>query len=367
MTQEQTTQEEPEISTETEVAAEEEVVEKPHLKGRVLNGVLCVFAFCLLFGYLFFAGEGASMIEALANMRIPLLILAALMVVLYWILESACLQVFSKEMWPGFAFHKTTICTVIGQYFNCITPLSSGGQPFQAYYYYRFGMPLSKSMPMLLCRFVTYQIATTTFCALVLILRLDYFMDDYPHLMTLVVIGFIGGLGLLAALLAIALWRTGIITLVTWAYKLLGKIHIVKDPQASIAKTTKTIDDAYTEVRYLFTKPKLFAKSVGLTFVQLFEYFSISYVIMLGLGCQGADLLTVIACQAFVYMISSFVPTPGAMGAAEGSYIAFLGSIYPNASYVALSTFIWRLLTFYMPIVVGMIVTVVVNRKQANN
>lgn len=336
-------------------------MERPHLKGRLLNIILCVFAFGMLIGYLVFAGEGEDLANAMSKMEWHWLLLSVFMVVLYWVLESCCLQVFSHDMFPGFPFKKTFLCTVIGQYFNCITPLSSGGQPFQAYYYSRFGMPLSKSMPMLLCRFVTYQIATTTFCAVVLILRISFFFEDYPQLMVLVIIGFVGGLGLLACLLAIAFWRSGIVKVVTVLFNLAGKLRIVKNPEEKIANTIKTIDDSYTEMHYLFRKPKLFAKSMGITFVQLFEYFSISYVIARGLGVGDADILTVVACQAFVYMISSFVPTPGAMGAAEGSYAAFLGMIYPTAATVALSTFIWRFLTFYLPIVTGMITTIVVN------
>lgn len=336
-------------------------MERPHLKGRLLNIVLCVFAFGMLIGYLVFAGEGEDLANAMSKMEWHWLALSVLMVVLYWVLESCCMQVFSRDMFPGFPFKKTFLTTIIGQYFNCITPLSSGGQPFQAYYYNRFGMPLSKSMPMLVCRFVTYQIATTTFCAVVLILRIGFFFEDYPQLMVLVVIGFVGGLGLLACLLAIAFWRSGIVKIVTFGFGLLGKLHIIKNPDERIADTVKTIDDSYTEMHFLFRKPKLFLESIGITFVQLFEYFSISYVIARGLGVGDADLLTVVACQAFVYMISSFVPTPGAMGAAEGSYAAFLGMIYPTAAAVALSTFIWRFLTFYLPIVTGMITTLVVN------
>ena len=177
-------------------------------------------------------------------------------------------------------------------------------------------------------------------------------------------IGFIGGLGLLLMLLAIAFWRNGIVKLMTWAFKLAGKMHIVKDPEKRIVDTTKTIDDAYNEMRYMMKKPRLFARSIAVTFVQLLEFFAISYVIMRGLGCDG-DFLTVISCQAFVYMISSFVPTPGAMGAAETSYALFFSTIYPSASFVALSTFIWRFLTFYFPIVTGMLVTLAVNRGDA--
>ncbi len=344
--------------------APETAMERPHIKGRLLNVVLCIFAFGMLVGYLFFAGEGEDMANALQSMQWSWLILAVVMVVGYWFFESVCMQIFSRDMFPKFRFRDTFLCTIIGQYFNCITPLSSGGQPFQAYYYNRFGMPLSKSMPMLVCRFVTYQVATSAFCAIVLLLRLHYFVDDNPALTTLVIIGFVGGLGLLSMLLAVAFWRNGIVKLVTFAFKLAGKLHIVKHPEKNIADTTKTIDDAYTEMHYMLKKPKLFLKSIGVTFVQLLEFFTISYVIMRGLGCDG-DFLTVVSCQAFVYMISSFVPTPGAMGAAETSYALFFSTIYPSASFVALSTFIWRFLTFYFPIVVGMLVTLAVNRGDA--
>ena len=344
--------------------APETAMERPHIKGRLLNVMLCIFAFGMLVGYLFFAGEGEDMANALQSMQWSWLILAVVMVVGYWFFESVCMQIFSRDMFPKFRFRDTFLCTIIGQYFNCITPLSSGGQPFQAYYYNRFGMPLSKSMPMLVCRFVTYQVATSAFCAIVLLLRLHYFVDDNPALTTLVIIGFVGGLGLLSMLLAVAFWRNGIVKLVTFAFKLAGKLHIVTHPEKNIADTTKTIDDAYTEMHYMLKKPKLFLKSIGVTFVQLLEFFTISYVIMRGLGCDG-DFLTVVSCQAFVYMISSFVPTPGAMGAAETSYALFFSTIYPSASFVALSTFIWRFLTFYFPIVVGMLVTLAVNRGDA--
>ena len=191
--------------------APETAMERPHVKGRFLNMVLCIFAFGMLIGYLVFAGEGEDLADALSTMQWQWLLLSVAMVVGYWVLESVCMQIFSSDTFPKFKFSKTFTCTVIGQYFNCITPLSSGGQPFQAYYYSRFGMPLSKSMPMLLCRFVTYQVATSTFCALVLLFRFHYFMEENSALMVLVVIGFVGGLGLLAMLLAVAFWRSGIL------------------------------------------------------------------------------------------------------------------------------------------------------------
>ena len=90
-------------------------------------------------------------------------------------------------------------------------------------------------------------------------------------------------------------------------------------------------------------------------------YFSISYVIYLAFGLNGTDYITIISCQAFVLMISAFVPLPGAMGAAEGSYVLFFKGIF--GGFVHLSTVIWRFLTFYLAIIAGMSVSLFVNRK----
>ena len=352
---------------------EEVVVEPPKHEGgkrkrtrsQKLNMVLIILAFAVLFGYLFIAGEGTEVLDAVARFSYPFLIVTLVLMVVYWLLEAVCMQMLVTHLRPGFPFLRQFLNTMIGQYFNCITPLSSGGQPMQAYYYQRFGLPLSEGMTTLLCRFIVYQMTTTVYCAIVLILRFTYFTEQLAPVMTLVVIGFIGGLVLMAMLLALAFWRSGTTKFAMWGLRLLGKVHILKDPEAAQAEATKQLDDAYNGVHRLLTAPKLLFKVAAVTFVQLTVFFSVSYAIYLGFGLEGSDFLTVISCQAFVYMISSFIPLPGAVGAAEGSYIAFFSYIYPDGGLTAYSTFIWRLFTFYLPILIGMYITVAVNNPKS--
>ena len=102
-------------------------------------------------------------------------------------------------------------------------------------------------------------------------------------------------------------------------------------------------------------------KMLAATTIQLLVYFSITYIIYLGFGLTDTDYFTIIACQAFVLMISSFVPLPGAMGAAEGSYGSFFHDIFGDFTLV--STFIWRFLTFYLPILVGIVLNLSLSRQ----
>jgi len=336
-----------------------------HSLGRKVNIALCALAFVVMFGYLFIAGEGEQTLHAFSSFNYAFLLLALAGIVVYWLLEAASMQLICNELFKGFSFFKTFLVTIIGQYFNCITPLSSGGQPMQAYYYQRFGLPVEHAMPMLLCRFIVYQLTMTIYAIIVLILRFNYFTQDLRAIMYLVAIGFVGGFVLMAMLLALAFAKNGVIRVTTWAINLLGRIGILKNPEATLKSATKTLTEAYEGMQFLLNRPALLVKVSLVTFVQLTVFFSMSWVIFAGFGLEANDYLTVVSCQAFVYLIMSFVPLPGAIGASEASYITFFNYVYGDPSIVALSTFIWRFFTFYLPIVLGMILTLMVNNENS--
>lgn len=349
------------------IAEDEAIPDKgtAHSFGRKVNIALCALAFVVMFIYLFVAGEAEDLLRALSTFNYGFLVLALVGIVIYWVLESACMQLICNSLFRGFSFIKTNIVTVIGQYFNCITPLSSGGQPMQAYYYSRFGLPAHASLPMLLCRFIVYQLTMTVYAIIVLVLRFNYFTTDMKPIMFLVAIGFIGGFVLIAMLFALAFAKGPIMRITRWVINLAGKIGILKKPEETHASVEKSLEEAYEGIRFLLREPVLLVKVSLVTFVQLTVYFSLSWVIFAGFGLQEHDYFTVISCQAFVYLISSFVPLPGAIGAAEASYIAFFNYVYGDPSMVALSTFVWRFFTFYLPIVLGMILTLMVNNEKS--
>lgn len=336
-----------------------------HSFGRKVNIALCALAFVVMFVYLFVAGEAEELFHALTTFNWGFLILALIGIIIYWVLESASMQLICNSLFKGFSFIKTNIVTVIGQYFNCITPLSSGGQPMQAYYYSRFGLPAHISLPMLLCRFIVYQLTMTIYAIIVLVLRFNYFTADMRPMMYLVAIGFIGGFFLIAMLFALAFAKGPITKLAKWAIVLAGKIGILKEPEKTWASVDKSLEEGYVGIRFLLKDPALLIKVSLVTFLQLTVYFSMSWVIFAGFGLENNDYFTVISCQAFVYLISSFVPLPGAIGAAEASYIAFFNYVYGNPSMVALSTFVWRFFTFYLPIIIGMVLTLMVNNEKS--
>ncbi len=329
-------------------------------KTRRINLIICGFAFIVMICYMFFV-DGDKVFEALGEMKLSFLIIALGFMLLYWLFEALSLHSVLKDIHKPQKFKDTMTITVLGQYFNCITPFASGGQPIQAYYLVKFGVPLGSGMTALLSRFIVYQVILTLYTFVLLITRLSFFNSELKALTVLTIIGFIINSIVMIALFMLAFFKTLTMKIVHGILKLLAKLRLVKDFEKRKQFIDEEMEIYHKNFHYLKKQPILILKLCFYTILQLTVYFSISYIIYLGFDLSGYDFLSILACQSFVLLISGYVPLPGAVGAAEGSYGAFFGGIFGNL--VTFSMFIWRFLTFYFPIIVGLIVSIFIDRK----
>lgn len=330
-------------------------------KSKRLNLIICGIAFVVMIVFLFFVDDPKTIWNAICSAKPLYLLLAVVCMLVYWFLESVNLHLVSKEVKPDHKFKDSFSTSMIGQYFNCITPFASGGQPIQAYYLVKFGMPLGSALTALLSKFIIYQAVLTVYSVVILIFRLSYVTETNGLMLPLVIIGFIVNTAVIMGLLMLAFFRKPTTKIAHFVVRLLGKIHIIKDVDEKIKYMDSEMEMYYENFLFIKKRPVLLIKMCIYTALQLTVFFGISYVIYLAFGLEGWDFLTIISCQAFVSMISAFVPLPGALGAAEGSYVLFYGRIFGD--YVSLSTVIWRFLTFYLAIIAGMTVSIYINRK----
>lgn len=317
--------------------------------------IICGIAFVIMLVVLFSEGLD-NIVNALRQLN-PLFLLAAIAcMIVYWLGEALGLHFAAKSLAPETKFRSTLLVTMIGQYFNCITPFASGGQPMQIYTFMKRGMPLGSAMTALLSRFIVYQFTLTLYSIFFLVFRLSMFTEgDLKPLTFLIIVGFIINTFVIALLFMLAFFKTATTKLAHGVVRLLGKIRLIKDVDDKIEYIDKELATYYENFLFIKSQPVMILKMFLATLVQLLAYFSITYVIYIGFGMTKTDFFTIIACQAFVLMISAFVPLPGAMGAAEGSYAAFFKDIFGNY-YTGVSTFIWRFLTFYLPILIGIVI-----------
>ncbi|MGN1422142.1 MAG: YbhN family protein [Oscillospiraceae bacterium] len=338
-------------------------MEKKKGGGKKLNLIICGISFIVMIVYLLFVDKLENVLDALRNINPLFIIICVFFMIGYWLCESGTVYIMLKSMHPDISFWHTWLVTIIGQYFNCITPSASGGQPMQAYYLVKFKVPLGTGLTALLSRFIVYQFVLTLYSIFTLIVGFGQFGEDLSRkgLMPFVFIGFVINTAVIVVLFGIALWKTGTLKIANWIITLLSKIHILKKPIKQRLYITREVNKFYSNFSFLKKNVKIIIKSCLLTFVQLTLYLSISYVLYRGFGKNDVSLLQIISYQAYVLMISSFIPLPGAMGAAELGYAGFFGDIF--GSYTGVSTMLWRIFTFYLPIIAGMIFILTLKNK----
>lgn len=333
-------------------------------KGRKLNLILCAASFVIMLAFLFFFDKPDKLFNALKNVQPLFLGLCVVSMFAYWLCETATVHVILKPLCPGAKLRDTWYNTIIGQYFNCITPLASGGQPMQAYYFVQFGVPLGNALSALLSRFIVYQFVLTIYSAATLAagFRTEGKILIEGGLMPFVLIGFAINTGVIIFLLGIALWKKGTEKAVNGIITLLHKMRIVKKPMKQRLYYTREVRKFHENFKYLKKNVPVMFKAVLFTSLQLIIYLNISYLLYRGFF-PNADMLwgRIITYQAYVNMFSSFMPLPGAMGAAELGYAGFFKKIF--GEFTGAATLLWRVFTFYLPIIVGIVHLLTLKRR----
>ena len=297
-------------------------------------------------------------IQALWKMMLgmrPLWILAALgLMVVYWVFESLGLHLAVSRFVPTQNPGDTFCATMIGQFFNCITPFSSGGQPMQAWYLVKKGVSLSFASCSLLIKFIVYQFVLTIYSALTLLLCFKSFAGRISSIGWLIFVGFGVNLLVITGLLCLGFLRKPTEKVLYGSVSLLKKVKLISEQAASKAKERiqKELMEFYEGFAQIRQDIGGILAMSALTAVQLTAFFLIPLCIFYAFGLGKADVLLMICAGAFVLNFTSFIPLPGAAAGAEIGFHTIFSIFFPK-HILSVAILFWRLLTFYLPICVG--------------
>lgn len=297
-------------------------------------------------------------IQALWKMMLgvrPLWILAALgLMVVYWVFESLGLHLAVSRFVPTQNPGDTFCATMIGQFFNCITPFSSGGQPMQAWYLVKKGVSLSFASCSLLIKFIVYQFVLTIYSALTLLLCFKSFAGRISSIGWLIFVGFGVNLLVITGLLCLGFLRRPTEKVLYGSVSLLKKVKLISEQSSSKAKERiqKELMEFYEGFAQIRQDIGGILAMSALTAVQLTAFFLIPLCIFYAFGLGKADVLLMICAGAFVLNFTSFIPLPGAAAGAEIGFHTIFSIFFPT-HILSVAILFWRLLTFYLPICVG--------------
>ncbi len=81
----------------------------------------------------FYGSEMASILETLKHINWWFMCMALGCMTIYWLMEARTLQLMLQTFEPNIGYSEVAKLVMATQFFNGITPFSTGGQPFQIY------------------------------------------------------------------------------------------------------------------------------------------------------------------------------------------------------------------------------------------
>jgi uncharacterized protein (TIRG00374 family) len=304
---------------------------------------------------LFFTLDRSS-IEIFAGANCGKLAIPVLLVVIVWLLDAA--KIFALVLAAGERISYTLSLELVWlNYFGAaITPMQSGGGPFQMYLMYKNNISFGKSVAITLVRTILALLILGFSIPLSLLVQ-----QDLPK------IGWgMRGFIVYVAIFITAAWLCFVVSLVRpriikrWFGLLvmgLKRLGILKPGRVTkiIRYASREIDAYNQNLRaFMTTGRRYFLLGSAAALMQMLVYLSIMPCLIWALGLP-VEYFHCIVMQALFLFLLYFIPTPGGSGAAEGGAALVFGIFVPRSVAGALGV-TWRFLTEHTGIVMGAIV-----------
>lgn len=297
-----------------------------------------------------------SIIESLKNANMIYLLFALICFFLGIAFQARAYQEIIEEYNHKYTFFKSYRMLLITKFFNGITPFSSGGQPMQIYMLKKEGLRLTKATNIIVQNFIIYQAALVLLgIVAVTINHFNRIFTEVTLLKQLVMLGFTINTLVMLGLIVISFSNKFNHFILRKVIGILAKIHIVKDKEKTLEKWDEKVDDFYEGTEYLKKNPMLCLRTFFYNLIYLTLVYLMPYFVIMALNdgpVPGVTPLKCICSSAYVLIMGSFVPIPGASGGIEYGYFRFFGN-FITGTILKTSLLIWRTISYYIPMVIG--------------
>lgn len=268
-------------------------------------------------------------------------------------LDATIIHLFIRENTPGVKPKVAFITSMVGQFFCAVTPSATGGQPMQILSMSRMGVKPSNGTSALIQKFLVWQFTLTIYCIISVSFGFSFIMDKLdPTMWTLTIIGFSAQVVMIVVLMLASFCKGLTIKVVDSLFKLLGKLHILKNVEEKINNINDSLTSFHENNKQLNNNKHLVIKVYVITIVQMTAYFLVPFCIARAFNIN-CNIFEMLFAQSYVSMVSSLMPLPGGSGAAEYSFSVFFGA-YFTAETMKTAILLWRTITYYGTIAVTM-------------
>lgn len=303
-----------------------------------------------------FKNDYKNIIAMFSNIHISWLIVAIIVIVAYHMLDSYFIYYYCKKHNKKYTFWNGVENEQTGAFFSAITPFSSGGQFAQVLLFSKQKINSKLSASMLMLSFISWQTVLVLFGIIVLAFNYSKMLATYSAFFNLVFLGFLINFVVIVGLFLSAFSKKFHHFIFSKIIPLLGKVKIIKNVEEKKKSTQIWLSLFRDEFNNMLVHRDLMFRRVLIDVLKIVTLYSIPFFAAKALNINvGLDeLKMIIILTGFVYMITAFVPLPGAAGGTEGTFVLLLGPVLgPATTSVML---LWRFLTYYFPMLTGFLI-----------
>jgi len=273
--------------------------------------------------------------------------------ILSWTVDA--IRVFlSSRVWNKAITFRQALKTVLSGYFmSTITPSATGGSPAQMYVLSRSGLTWGEAGSLVVVCGILYQVS------LLLLIVVFLFLFDIrvalQGILLKLLYSFAVFYSIIMFLLFYFLYRPQMLYRLTdWGIGFVK--HYFRRVRFSETAVRAWVEEFFDDFRRGFStlflkKPQYLVWNLLLYDLRYLLIFLVAYWVLLALAIQ-APPIQVIGSQIPLNYIFSLMPTPGSSGGAEAS-IASVFLSYTLPQRIGIFVVLWRVLTFYFPLIVG--------------
>lgn len=342
---------------------DEENIKPENKRTTILSFILIIIIFVGLLIYMITVDGIENIINVLNSVDYRWVLAGIGCLLIHWICETITLHIPIKKMYPDQSFKNSIRVSMIGQLFNNITPFASGGQPMQAYELTKTGKRVSDSLSAMAIKFIITQTALVITTLIVVAFEFNFFKTLMQDYIWVAIVGFAVNIVAIILVILAGINKRFITIFTNPIIKLLGKIHILKNPDKTMEKLDKSIDNFGEQFKFMKSEKKMVILMFITAVIQSLAYYSITYMVYRAFGNYGITFWQIIPTQAFLLLIMTFIPTPGSGLGAEGGFYLLFNSIFKEGT-INMSILFWRMYTFYLPILVGLLFLIPIKRRE---
>ena len=333
--------------------AEQQVAKQKSKKKKILNLIFFLINIGVVAGILVYqlSAQEVMPISALfsSGLNFWYLLLTLVVFGLSMLFETIRVNILIKRTSgrsrPFLSYKSVGLC----RHYDVITPMATGGQPFQIMYLKNRGLSASSAISVPMGGYVLVQIVIMLMSTIVLILATTTNLGGDN---TVVSVAFYIGyaLNMLVSLITIFLSVSKKIgtKLVVGILKFLRKIKIVKNYDKQYNKVLKVVNDYQTTMQD-YAKSKF--TFVILLFVSILQYiatYSIPFTITCAfLGWRPDLYLEIFIMAVIIDVAAGFMPLPGGTGVSELSFTALFSQFFKDGT-LFWALIIWRFMSYYI-------------------